>query len=451
MKKKLHGADSVVRSGRWWRALRRYALIVACGLHGAAMAADDTLTRAAALVADHQYAEAHALLAPLATAPSTSGTFAYLYGRAALGNRQPEEARAWLSRSLELRPDSVEAYLALGQAYTQLGMFAEARLAFENVFRFDNLPPDLESQVRIYSRAATRYLEQDERLLGYGYAMIGIGQYRVNSTRGTRATGEDERRDTFYNARVGGALNYELADNYVLDASLDYRFRYYDNPETRNDSDLRWQVGGSRTMGEGNLALGFQGRVSYRGESTYRNDYGLFADYRYRLDPYNQIAVGGEVYRRRYPQGAQRENIYSSALANLEWVHALAGGQASLSLKGHAGYNFATGRPDGDAMIYGLEGTVDFKLTSQLSGFIFATWEHNAFAAENYHFHPDAYDESVALRRRDNLYEVGGGLVWSLGQGWSLRPELLFIRDQSNALAENYSSTEAWLNLRRDF
>ena len=451
MKKKLQGAEAVGRSGRWRRAIRCCAVMAVFGWHGAATAADDDLAQAASLVAGHRYAEAYAVLAPLAAASEANGTFAYLYGRAALGNRQPELAREWLSRSLKQRPDSVEAYLALGQAYTQLGMFAEARLAFENVFRFDNLPPDLESQVRIYSRAAARYLEEDERLLGYGYAMIGIGQYRVNSTRGTRATGEDERRDTFYNARVGGALNYELADNYALDASLDYRFRYYDNPETRNDSDLRWQFGGSRTMGEGNLALGLQGRVSYRGESTYRNDYGLFADYRYRLDPYNQIAVGGEVYRRRYPQGAQRENTYSSALANLEWVHALAGGQASLSLKGHAGYNFATGRPDGDAMIYGLEGSFDFKLTSQVSGFVLATWEHNAFAAENYHFHPDAYDESVSLRRRDNLYELGGGLVWSLGQGWSLRPELLFIRDQSNAIAENYSSTEAWLNLRWDF
>jgi hypothetical protein len=34
---------------------------------------------------------------------------------------------------------------------------------------------------------------------------------------------------------------------------------------------------------------------------------------------------------------------------------------------------------------------------------------------------------------------------------WSLRPEILWIRDQSNSIAFNYSSTEIWLNLRKGF
>ena len=137
-------------------------------------------------------------------------------------------------------------------------------------------------------RAAASYLETGARLLGYGYAATGIGQYRVNSTSGTNALGGSDRRDTFYNARVGGGLNYELQDNYALDASLDYRFRYYDNPDSRNDSDLRWRAAGSRSFGENNLAIGVRGRNSYRGDGIFRNDYGLFTDYRHRIDPDNR-------------------------------------------------------------------------------------------------------------------------------------------------------------------
>ena len=55
------------------------------------------------------------------------------------------------------------------------------------------------------------------------------------------------------------------------------------------------------------------------------------------------------------------------------------------------------------------------------------------------------------VEREDNLYEGGLGLVWAFGEGWSLHPELLYIRDQSNAVAFNYSSTEVWLNVRKGF
>ena len=380
-----------------------------------------------------------------------SGAFNYLAGRAALGTDQPEKARALLAQSLTTEPDSVPAHLALGRAYFGLGMYAEARIAFESVWRFDNLPPDLASQVQIYARAALAYLEDGVRLAKYGYAETGVGQYRVNPTSGTDALGGGDRRDTFYNARVGGGMNYDLGQNYALDASVDYRFRYYDNPDSRNDSDLRWKVGGSRAYGEKNLELGARGRTSYRGNGNYRNDYGLFTDYRYRLDPENQLIADVELQRRRYPARTRGDESFSSAVASIGWDRALNDGKSSISLVAHGGYNFATSRPDGDSLVYGLAATYDFTFTKTVGGFLFGTWEHDAFATERIHFYPDAVDQSVNLTRKDNLYEVGAGLVWGFAPGWSLRPELLYIREQSNSVEYNDSSTEAWINIRADF
>jgi hypothetical protein len=102
-------------------------------------------------------------------------------------------------------------------------------------------------------------------------------------------------------------------------------------------------------------------------------------------------------------------------------------------------------------VVYGLTATYDFTLTKTLGGFLFGWWEHDSFDADRIHFHPDALDQSVNLTRKDNLYEVGAGLVWEFAPGWTLRPEILYIRDQSNATAFNYSSTEGWINIRKDF
>ncbi|MGH8659139.1 MAG: hypothetical protein ACREV4_11875 [Gammaproteobacteria bacterium] len=46
-----------------------------------------------------------------------------------------------------------------------------------------------------------------------------------------------------------------------------------------------------------------------------------------------------------------------------------------------------------------------------MGGFIFAWYERDVFNTDAVHFHPDALDEGVILRRKDNEYEVGGGLV----------------------------------------
>ncbi|MGH8659140.1 MAG: outer membrane protein [Gammaproteobacteria bacterium] len=183
------------------------------------------------------------------------------------------------------------------------------------MLQFDNLPPDLLTQVETYDQAARQYLDEDRRLTGFGYAELGIGYYRVNSTRGTEAFGGGDRRNTFYNARVGGGLNYELSDNYSLDASLDYRFSYHDKDDIRNDSDWRWRTAVSRAFGEHNLAVGGRGRLSYRGDSIYRNDYGIFTNYRYRFDEDNQFTLGAEVRRRRYPEGRLGDRSRTTAEA----------------------------------------------------------------------------------------------------------------------------------------
>jgi hypothetical protein len=246
-------------------------------------------------------------------------------------------------------------------------------------------------------------------------------------------------------------VNYALPDNYALDASLDYRFRYLNNDDTRNDSDWRWRVGGSRAFGENNLAAGFRGRVSYRGNGQYRNDYSIFTNYRYRFDEDNQFTVGAEVRRRRYPDGPLRERSRTTADASVGWVRSLFDGRGSFSATAHGGYNYATSRPDGDSTVFGATLNLDYAFTDRLDGFLFAWWERDRFNADAIHFHPDALDNSTILRREDNLYEFGGGLVWEFARNWTFRPQILYIRDESNSVGFNYSSTEYWVNVRYAF
>jgi tetratricopeptide (TPR) repeat protein len=398
--------------------------------------------RARQLLSDARYQEAYDLLQPLAAAQQGDAGFNLLLGEAALGNKRNLQAKQAFERALAAQPDSVEAHLGLGRAYLALGEYARAKIEFETVIRFEDLPPDLQLQAEIYAAAAQGYA-QGKRLLASGYAIAGYGNYRVGSAGG------GPRNDGFYALRAGGSLNYELDGSASLDGSLDYRFRDYDRDGRRNDSDLRWNGAYSRNVGEANWIVGLRGRVSYRGDSDYRNDYGVYGDYRLRLDEDNQISVGLEVRRRRYPTGPLRERTRNIVEATASWTRSLLDGKASFTLAGQAGREFNTEREDGDANFFGLSPSLNFSITDKLGGFVFAWWQNDRYNIERL---GQPGDSLVGIgTRNDNLYEVGGGLTWQFLPTWSLNPEILYVRDSSNVLANKYSSTEIWITLRKDF
>lgn len=429
------------QAAAWVPALVLALVLALLAVHTAVLAASAELQRSRQLLAEGRYQDAYELLVPLEAAQKSDPDFKLLLGEAALRTRRPDRAKALFAQALELQPGSVQAHLGLGRAYLALGDYASADIEFETVLRFDDLPADLRLRAEIYGQAARAYAE-GRRTLATGYAMAGGGNYRTGSHGG------GPLNESFFAARVGGNLNHELDDRYALNGSLDYRWRDYEG-DRRNDSDLRWNGNVSRAVGDGNWAAGLRGRVSYRGNSDYRNDFGVFGTYRLRLDEDNQLGAGLEVRQRRYPTGPLRDRTRNIVEASGSWTHALWDGKASFTLAGQFGREFNTERADGDANFFGLSPSIDFSLTKNLGGFAFVWWQHDRYNVERL---GAAGDRLTGIgTRNDNLYEVGGGLIWEFHPSWTLNPEVLYIRDQSNILAANYSSTEIWITLRKDF
>jgi hypothetical protein len=87
--------------------------------------------------------------------------------------------------------------------------------------------------------------------------------------------------------------------------------------------------------------------------------------------------------------------------------------------------------------------------TERVGVFLFGLWEHNGYHED---VPVDGELEQVRELTPDlDIYELGGGLTYEFAPGWSLRPEVLYIRDEGNTEYSDYSATEFWLNLRADF
>ncbi|WP_295391684.1 hypothetical protein [uncultured Thiodictyon sp.] len=348
-------------------------------------------------------------------------------------------------------PDAlpVANHLALGRSYLERREYARAVLEFEQVLRFDNLPPDLHEQAEIYARSARDYAA-GRRLSGFGYAETGGGYYRENVTRSTNAAGGHPARDWFWKARAGGGVSYIASDDVTVDATLDYRFRYYDNPQRRDDSDLRWNAAVKQSLPHGSQAIGVRGRASYRGHPGYRNDYGVFVDRSFAVNADNRIEVEGEFRTRRYPLDL-RQRSRDIAEVTASWTHALLDGKASLTLSVNGGREWAThNRPDGNSNFFGAEFNFGMDFSASLGSFLLGLWEHNAYLGDRTLTDSD-FEPVSFYRRSDDIYEIGGGLTYGFARDWSLRPQVLYTRDESNTVGGNYSSTELWLTIRKRF
>ncbi|MCM2311718.1 MAG: tetratricopeptide repeat protein [Steroidobacteraceae bacterium] len=361
---------------------------------------------------------------------------------------QAAEAAALYEKALEADPGAVDARLGLGRAYFAMGEYALARIEFEAVLNYQGLGPDMLTQGEAYDQMAEDYAA-GRKWRPFYYAETGIGNYRENSSKGTDVFGGAGDYDTFLPIRVGGGWNADLGDRHFFNGSLDYRFRWYDESGRRNDSDLRWNFNVSRPVDGDNLRFGMRGRVSYRGDGQYRNDWGAFTDYRLGLGARDQLMIGGEVRERRYPDGPLRSRTRDIAELTVNWTHALENGNTSFSLGGNLGQEWATqDRPEGDASFWGFNGGVDHAFNESLDAFFWWSYVNESFDDER----PDFTSDPDLLRlRNDDLWNFGGGLVWGFAPGWSLRPTFEYNWEDSSIPALAYSSTELWLTVRKSF
>ena len=331
-----------------------------------------------------------------------------------------------------------------------MGEYARARIEFEAVLGYDPavVAPDLQTLDAIYAGIAEDYAAGRSWSPFY-YAESGIGNYRQNSSRSTDIFGGAGNPDTFLPIRVGGGWSAPLTERHSFNGTLDYRFRWYDDKDRRNDSDLRWNLNLSRPVDDDNLRFGMRGRVSYRGDGRHRNDWGAFATYSVGLGENDRLALTGEVRERRYPRGPLRSRTRDIAELTAIWTHSLANGKTALSLGGSLAQEWATQeRVDGDASIWSVRSSLDHAFSDTLDAFFFLEYWNEAYDDERPDF---TTDPDLLVQRTDDLVYAGGGLVWAFAPGWTLRPTIEYDWEDSNVPALAYSKTEAWVTVRKSF
>jgi tetratricopeptide (TPR) repeat protein len=419
---------------------------------------EELLARAEALSSSAKFLEAYELLVREEDAYIGVIEFDYALGRAALNAGRPDKATLAFSRVLALDPSHAGASIDIGRAYLALGDFARARAAFQGLLALDP-PPPVRAQLQAYL-AQTESRQADGGLPG---GMSYQGYIAANLGRSTNVNQSPTQSQVFVPA-IGS--NFELSNQNVKKAdgfasisagleaaqALDGTYSMIfggEFVERRNFHEFSFDVGGVNLhLGLGAAMGAHQWRVQrlvgrdYLGGSASR-DLDVFAfNYLGPLATDTQLLVSAQAGRlRNVPEGLR--------IFDADFVTWGLGAARKIAEQSTAFVIFSTGRqndvggnPSGDKRLLGARVGAEAAIQPRLKLTGVIAWERG-----NY----NRFDEAFFTERRDTRWTLEAALQVALERNLFLRLGISHSDQRSNIPIYEYSRSEWWLMLRREF
>jgi len=449
MRNEIDGRDTLRRFGA---ALLVLALIA--GVPARAQAPD--LSRAEALMKQEKPAEAYSVLAPLEDQFAGNVDFDYLLGIAALDSGKADRATLAFERVLAVNPNFAGARLDMARAYFQLGDLDRAKAEFTTV-RGQNPPAAALATISRYMDAIDAAEKaRQRRFVGYIEGTVGRDTNVNNSTAQSQinvpALGNllftlnptnVKTPDNFKALGGGGEYTYQVRPNVGLFVGGDARFRSnltQDRFDTFN-RDLRAGATLGPVTNQVRLAY-LSGRYDLD-NSLSRKAEGLSGEWRYTRDPANQFNVFSQYLRNRFADAAVQVNSFNSVTSGLGWLRVIGEGKAVL----FGSYLFGderdtNGRADGSKRFDGV----------RLGGQVMLKDNLDLFAATtNLRGHYDRQNATFLATRGDQQNDTVLGVNWRFARNWTLRPQWVESRNNSNIPIYAFKRTELSVSVRRDF
>ena len=426
------------------------------------------LHKAEALMENGKADEAYRLLEPLEFEHASKVDFDYLLGIAALDSGRADMATFALERVLSINPGHASARLDIARAYYQLGDLPRARTEFEAVMRQDISPA---------ARAnAQKYLDviamQNRHTRLSGYVEVSAGRdSNVNSstsesmvfvdsfaTMASLDTSNVKVSDNYYTAVAGGEISHDLNPQWSLYAGANLR-KLTNRSQAQFDSvttDIRGGIAYEKQANRIRISA-ISGKYDLGG--THNNDTsGIKGEWRHAFSPGNQLNAFAQSVQYRYDDPLMKPNDIDQQAVGLGWLHVASNGKTTLSGSVHYGsekdvsptitvpsignINPSGGRNDGAKNFSGFR--IGGQTASGESTSLFAS---AGMQSGEY----DKVNHLFLRKRKDRLYDIKLGANWHWDKLWTLRPQISYLRNDSNIAIYGYDRMDVSLTVRRDF
>ena len=425
----------------------------------AALAAGVDLEKANALMKQGKAAEVYALLEPFEFQESGNIQFDYLLGIAALDSGKPDKATLAFERVLATDPNFAGARLDMGRAYYQLGDIARAKTEFETVLT-QNPPPAARATIDTYL-AAIEKQESAKKTKTTGYVEAGIGHdsnvnfatnenqiavpalgnliFTLNPT-GVRAPSD------YLGVAFGGDVSHQVKPTLGLYAGVDVHNRTNNSQSQFNSTSTDGRMGIALGEGVNVVRLGLLAGNYQLDGRTNRNTSGVNAEWRHLLNPANQLSAFGQYARYRFESDIS-VNDFNQSTYGANWLHVSSDGKSLVSTSLFTGNESASLRADGGKRFNGLRLGGQLQLNEKTEMFAGLGAQFSKYEQPNAAFSSPA----ASLTRDDRQYDASLGINWHYNKLWTVRPQIAYVRNNSNIVIYQFDRTDVSVTLRRDF
>ena len=390
-------------------------------------------------------AEAYSLLAPLE--PRWSGTvdFSYLFGRAALESGKPSEAIFALQRTVVADPGFAGARLDLARAYFEAGDNEDARREFNTLNA--QQPP---AEVLVITR---RYLKAiDRRSLRYraGWQAVAEfgGGYDSNANGGTSDTtflgfalGEASREadSGYYGAQGQLAYSMPVTPSLVWRSALDARHREYPDAKFVSQTGGRLRTGLALAVAQWQLAADVSAELLALDGKDNRQVLAIDLSGHAPLTKATTAVASVRAAQVRYDDNLDIQDVeqWIGALM-LQWrPQAARSWQFQVGPLGGREEARRSGSPFSRDLI-GARAEVSKATRAWIWKASLGTLESDY---DGLFFGEARTDRQVSVQLQVDMPELFGG--------WTLRPAVAFVDNQSDIPLYEYERVEAGLTLQR--
>ena len=433
-------------------ALVLILLVFSTGVIGA----DADMQKAQELMNQGKPREAFALLDPLEDARAGDAEFDYLLGISALDSGKPDRATLAFERVLAVNPNFAGARLDMARALFQLGDLPRAKTEFEAVLG-QNPPDQARSVITQYLDAIEKADKAKNRhIAGYLEFVLGKDDNVNNSTSiGTinvPALGNlpftlnptnIKTGDNFKTIAGGIDFAYQLRPNLGFFAGGDVRERWNFTQDRFNSGSRDLRAGVAIGEAANQLRLRVDTGWADLDNSLSRTVNGIGGDWRYMINPANQLNAFSAYSRNRFVDQAVQVNSFNSALSGVGLTHIVADGKGALFGSYFFGDERDTDRrADGAKALYGFRLGGQAALRENLDLFATVSTQKGHYGRDNATF---------LTLRSDEQTDFVVGMNWRFAKDWTLRPQVLQSKNKSNISIYEYKRTELSAAVRYDF
>ncbi len=430
-----------------------------CVTGNSALAAAPDLEKADALIKQGKAAEAYSLLEPFEFEQSGNIKFDYLLGIAALDSGKPDKATIAFERVLAVDPNFAGARIDMGRAYYQLGDITRAKTEFETVL-LQNPPPAARATINNYLAAIEKQESAKKtRMTGYVEASVGhdsnvnfatsqaeIGVPALGNLVFTLNPTGVKAPDSYLGLAFGGEVNHQVNPTLGFFAGADVHSRHNSTQDRFDSNSFDARAGVALGEAANVVRLGILGGKYELDGKTNRDTSGVNAEWRHLINPANQLSAFGQYARYRFEPTISVNNFDQSTYG-VNWLRIINDGKGLVSASLFTGDERAPERADGGKRFNGmrLTGQVQLNEKTELFGGLGA--QFSKFEKANAAFS----SPTESLTRDDRQYDANLGINWHYDKLWTVRPQISYIRNNSNIVLFQFDRTDVSVTIRRDF